>query len=187
MDDTCKTILDFLRNQPEYECPYYDEQFENACTSMNLDYDIADAAVSYLVDEGYIDYLRSQNGSLMGISLSYKGINYENFINQNNQSNISPQIFNINQVYNSAFGNTGDVVVNNGVSFDDIRSFIQDQNISDIDKQKLEMLADVVETTIENDIPMKKGFLHKFGDLFSKYGEICSKIVANILPYFLNQ
>lgn len=101
--------------------------------------------------------------------------------------NHSSNTFNIQNVTNSAFGNTGNVVINNGASFNDIRSLIQEQNIPDPDIQKLETLISLVETTIENDIPMKKGFLHKFGDLFSKYGEICSKIVANILPYFLNQ
>lgn len=140
-------------------------------------------SLQHLENEGYLKLNSFKGGTVF--TLTERGAHYEDFEQENPSSIV--QNFNIGSVSQSAFGNTGDVVVNNGVSFSEIRDFIKSQEIPEIDKERLDIAIDFIENTIENNQPMKRGFLHKFGELFNKYGETFTKIMLAIgTHYFIN-
>lgn len=189
MDNLCKTILNYLRDQGEgcaYICCFFDNEFDDACNALGIDVENARAAVRYLHENNYLDYSKTTSNHTFGFSLSHKGLNYESFTNQDTQSNTASQIFNIGQVHNSALGNTGDVIINNGASFDEIINYIAtSSDIPDSDRQTLRDMAITVKTMTENEVPLKKGFLSKFSSFAKEYGPLFAEISGKILRYFL--
>lgn len=189
MDNLCADILNYLRYKGcDYICYFTPDSFNAVCERLRVPVDLAKMAVKHLEEQGFLEYLKDPRGSAYGFTLSYKGLHYEDYIKDTPEDPLPQQIFNIQEVHNSAFGNNGSTfTISTGVSFDEIRESINTQDIPDTDKDRLEALADLAETNIENEVPMKKGCFHRFGDLFLKYGKVCSQILGNLLPYFLRK
>lgn len=174
------TVMEYFISQQDTQNIYLDVTnpptfLSNICATEML------SILKNLQDIGYITYDAYSHGDCL-ISVTNMGKHYKD---QEKTSAVSPQnVFNIGTVTNSAFGNTGTTIINNGISFEEIQDFINSQNIPKADKDLLIAATEIVKTHIENDIPMKKGFLHRFGDLFNKYGETFTKIMLAIGTQF---
>ncbi|HBF6159195.1 TPA: hypothetical protein KOU84_003171 [Clostridioides difficile] len=119
--------------------------------------------------------------------ITNKGLNFEEFEPKNQSQNIN-QTFNIQNMQNSAVGNTGSVTINNGIDFSDLREFIDtNKNLTQAEKYEAQNIVDLIESTSENNIPLKKGFLSRFGDILNKYPDLAMRIGQTILNQFLIQ
>lgn len=138
--------------------------------------------INYLVDEGYFKIKRFKSGSFI-YAPSHKAFHYQNFESASPLTTSQTNIFNA-PVSNSAIANTGKITINNGASFSELRSFINSKNISDADKAAAIRIVYYVETLAENEAPLKKGFLSKFGDTLSKLDwlpELLGKVLIKYL------
>lgn len=142
------------------------------------------ATIEYLAEHGYFKVKRYLEGSFI-YSPSHKALHYKDFESNSVQSTSQTNIFNA-PVNNSAIGNTGNITINNGISFSELRSFIDSQNISDADKAEAIQVADYVETLTENEVPLKKGFLSKFGNTLSKLDWLPELLGKVLITYFSN-
>lgn len=188
MDATSKTILDYLISQNRgcrFSISFLDNEFEDTCALIGLDSEDARAAVRFLHDTGYLDYMSTTSGHNISFSLSHKGLNYKDFPQQQVDKNSHSHVFNIGTVTNSAFGNSGDVTLNIGASFDDLKNFINSQDIPQNDKNALLEITTQVETMIDNEIPFKKGFLSKFKDVLKTYDGYIVAISQLAFDYFI--
>ncbi len=89
---------------------------------------------------------------------------------------------------NSAVGNTGSVTINNGIDFSDLREFIDtNKNLTQAEKYEAQSIVDLIESTSENNIPLKKGFLSRFGDILNKHPDLAMLIAQTLLNRFLIQ
>lgn len=115
------------------------------------------------------------------ISLTYDGLSYKEVM----ATSSTPTT--INNFYapinNSAVANSGNISINNGTDFQAIREYIQQQSISPEEKEKLNEVVTYVETLIENEVPLKKNILSKFGDILSKHSSIATLLIKVILIY----
>lgn len=173
-----REVLDYLRS-----C-YYESRPQSISDNVNnifssITANEADKILHYLAQNEYLSLKRYIDGSNQ-ISLTHKGLHYEDFDRQTPQ-----QVYTFNApVTNSAVGNNGVTTVSNGISFDEVRSFIDSQNISAEDKTAANNTVDYVQTLIENDAPLKKGFLSKFSDVLTKHSwlvELISKLIFTYL------
>lgn len=187
MDQTSKKILDYLINQNQgsrFSVSFLDDEFENVCELIGLDSENARATVRYLHGLGYLEYQTTGSGHNLGFFLSHKGLNYNDFPISPDKPNSQSHVFNIGTVSNSAFGNSGDVTLNIGASFDDLKTFINSQDIPQNDKDSLLEMTTQVETMINNEIPFKKGFLSKFKDVVKTYDGYIVAISQIAFDYF---
>lgn len=139
------------------------------------------ACLKSLFEDHYIHVIYSEFDPVYICELYHKGFT----INDPSLKPI-PQslVFNIDSVNNSAFGNSGDVTLNIGASFDDLKTFINSQDIPQHDKASLLEMTTQVETMINNEIPFKKGFLSKFKDVVKNYDGYIVAISQIAFDYF---
>ncbi len=69
MDRTCKSIIKYLKTQPDHSLMYYDEP--DIMKNEMIFYD----AVRYMEKLGYLEYISNQDGYHLGIHLSHTGDN----------------------------------------------------------------------------------------------------------------
>lgn len=150
--------------------------------NVNLPAIEIESAINYLVNEEYFKLKRFKAGSFI-YSPSHKALHYQDFEAAPSKPVSQTNIFNA-PVNNSAIGNTGTIMISNGVSFSELRSFIDSQCISDADKAKAIQVVDYVETLTENEAPLKKGFLSKFGDTLSKLEWLPELLGKVLITYF---
>lgn len=136
--------------------------------------------LDYLADNGYIKLARYNDGT-NNISLTHKGLHYEQF-----EQPVAPtQTFNFNApVKNSAVGNAGSIIINNGITFQEAISFIQEQNISQYDKTEATKIVEYIQTLSEADSPIKKGALSKFGDILNRFHWLPELVMKLLFVYF---
>lgn len=140
-----------------------------------------DACLKSLFDDGYLHLLYSEFDPVFICALYHKAFSFNDpALKQVPQS----QVFNIGTVNSSAFGNNGDVTLNVGASFDELKSFIKSQDIPQCDKDSLVELTTQVETMINNEIPFKKGFLSKFKNVIETYDGYIIEISKLVFGYF---
>lgn len=116
------------------------------------------------------------------VSLTYEGLSYKE--NESLSSNATTVINNFNApITNSAVANSGSVSVNNGLTMQELKEFIQQQSLSAEEREKIIEAVAYVETLIENDVPLKKNFLTKFSDTLAKHSNIAEMLLKLILKY----
>ena len=140
-----------------------------------------DACLKSLFNDGYLHVLYSNFDPVFICALYHKAFSF-------NDPALKPvsqsQVFNIGTVNSSAFGNNGEVTLNVGASFDDLKNFIKSQDIPQCDKDSLVEMTTQVETMIDNEIPFKKGFLSKFKNVIETYDEYIIAISKLAFDYF---
>lgn len=134
-------------------------------------------ALKFLRDQGYLVLRTYVSQPIEVLKVTHKGINFEEF----EQQIIPSQTFNINSVNNSAFGNNGNTTINNGYTFEEIRSLIS-STVPIEDQKELNNLVDTVEIITKNSSSISKGFLSKFSDLMQKH----SQIIVALIPHIIN-
>lgn len=154
--------------------------FTEITENTGLPFCEVDTSLQFLFEENYLKLKRYKSGGFVH-SLTHKGLHYQEFDSTPPVSQTN--IFNA-PVSNSAVGNTGHITINNGVSFSEIRSFIDTMNVSANDKKEALQVIDYVETLTENEAPLKKGFLSKFNDTISKLDWLPDLIGKALVAYF---
>lgn len=139
--------------------------------------------LSYLRAEGYIEYKKDITGNYR-IKITHEGLHYSEFEKLSMKSPATSVTIN-GDVTGSAIGNIGDTTINNGASFDEIRSIIESKNMSPLDREEALRVVDCVELLTENEAPLKRGFLHKFNDVLSKHSWLPSLIGSALIRYFI--
>lgn len=176
IDKKSKLILNYLNNSCSSKKFTTSQDISKALNIPNKD---VCAALKYLDSIDYLNLIHIDGEDIeMVRSLTHKGLNYKEF--NNNPASSIKQTFNIKNVTNSAFANNGTTNLNNGVSFSEIKEFINKQSISDIDKENLSKLTNYLELLVENNTPMSKGTLSKFSDLLAKHSW-ATTLIGNIL------
>ena len=140
------------------------------------------ALLKHLHQEKYFKYSPNILGEGTIYAPQYKALHYEEFETPTTSAMTQTNIFN-GSISNSAIGNTGTVTVNNGISFEDAHNIIQSQNISTEDKLEIEKVITYIETLVENDSPLQKGFLSKFSDILSKHHWLPELVIKLIFQY----
>lgn len=91
--------------------------------------------------------------------------------------------FNINNPKNSIVGTQQTATMTNGYSINDITKLIENHNSDD--KELLKEMVCMLEKTISEKEPVKKGFLSKFTDVMSRNEWITTPIATLFLEKFL--
>lgn len=183
MTNDCKNLLNSLIAMNEDSNNYYTlRNFHQYFPKITTEEFIS--MLKFLKNNGYITYDPDTTGNLY-ISLTHKGKHYAEF--EKSQHSAITQTFNISgTVTNSAFGNTGDVTINNGASFDEVLNYISTSDeIDEADRQALRDMLVIIQSKVEDGEPLKKGFLRKFGDCVQKYGPLCAEIANIVFKYFI--
>lgn len=142
-----------------------------------------ESIIEFLNNEKYISFRPYTDGG-GNIKLTQKGLHYEDY--ESKESNVSNPVFNFNApVSNSPIGTIGNVTMNIGISYDEMRSNIHAHDMEPYDKELALKLIDYIETLTDNDAAMKKGCLSKFSDLISKHSWIPSLIGSALIKYFI--
>lgn len=93
--------------------------------------------------------------------------------------------FHIENIYgNAIIGNQSNAVINSGISFDQIRTYLSEQNIPSPDQKKLQELVSAVESVVKNGTPAQKGIFSKFLDISEKYSGLISIIMQPLISNF---
>ena len=143
------------------------------------------STIEYLVEQGYFKIKRYMEGSFI-YSPSHKALHYNDFDSITSPPTSQTNIFN-GPVTSSAIGNTGNITIANGISFEDAISFIHAQDIPFEDKAEAEKMVTYIETLTENDAPLKKGFLSKFNDILAKHPCIPELAMKLLFQYLTGQ
>lgn len=183
LDKKSKLILDYLSNNLSSNKGFINSH------SISKDLDIPNEyvckALKYLDEKGYLKIIPLDDPDTELVNcLTHLGLNYKEF-EANSEPNIE-QNFNIEKVTNSAFGNNGFTNLNNGVSFDELQDIINKQNIPVADKNQLTELTTYMKMLVENNTPMSKGALSKFGDLLAKHSWAATLIGNILVKHFMN-
>lgn len=144
------------------------------------------SAIQYLAEQGYFKNQGYTDGSLIIYSPSHKALHYNDFESATIPPASQTNIFN-GPVTGSAIGNTGNITVTNGFSFEDAISLIHAQNISPEDKSEAEQMVSYIETLTENDAPLRKGFLSKFNDILAKHHWLPELAMKLLFQYLTGQ
>lgn len=119
------------------------------------------------------------------ISLTYNGLNYKEK-ELREKSNKSSTVNNFNApIHNSAIGNTGNITINIGITYEEMRSLINSKDIENSDKEVALKLVDYLETLTENNAPLNKGFLSKFSDVIAKHSWLFTLVGNTLTKYFI--
>ena len=175
-----KQVLDVLISayyQDEIDLTVYDsdEIFKG------LNPNEVDSAINLLAEEGYIQLQRYSDGENR-INVTVKGLDYEE-IEEKLKPLSQTNIFNA-AITNSAIGNTGNITINNGVSFQEAISFVHSQDISQSDKTESIKVIEYIQALSEADSPIKKGALSKFGNILNKFHWLPELVMKLLFTYF---
>lgn len=182
LDSKSKQILSFLK-------PYAEKNsrvcMDIKCIDENiptLSLNDIKTSLDYLENLDYLKLLKSIGGNCAVLKVNHKGINFEEFDKPNMTAS---QMFNIHSVNNSAFGNNGDVTINNGSNLEEIRALISSKPIED--QEELNKLINTVEVITESGSTVSKGFLSKFSDVLAKHSDIAIAIGSNIIKWLTSK
>lgn len=176
LDNLSKQILIFARANFIKGERLSVREIHNNIPDSNINY--IKLSLEYLRINGYLEILTHPiHGPVAITDLTHKGIIFEEFEKANT---ISSQTFNINSVNNSAFGNNGDITINNTNDLEEIRLLIASKPLED--QQELTELVDELQTILESNQPIKRGMLAKFSDALAKH----SNIVVALAPHIFN-
>ena len=176
LDSKSKQILSFLKpyalNNPNVRI-----SSEFIAENLQLSINEITSALNYLENIGYLTLVKAIGCKPVVFNVKHQGIYFHELetISFNNQT------FNINSVNNSAFGNNGTTIFNNGNTLDEIRSLIT--NKPKEDQEQLNKLIDSLEIIIENSETVSKGFLSKFSDVLKKHSDIIVAIGPPIINW----
>jgi hypothetical protein len=119
---------------------------------------------------------------IFGKLINYINLELTKLINNEHKSPITNQ-FNINTANGSIIGSSQNATINNSYNLDEIKKII-DEKISDAnDKQQLQDLVKSLKAIIENDLPVRKGALSKFGDVLTKYSWVTGPIAKSLISW----
>lgn len=178
-----KQILDYVI--PIFESGTERIAVESILDESGLSLLEAKSAIEYLANQDYFKIKRYMEGSFI-YSPSHKALHYKDFESSSTLPTSQTNIFNA-PVTGSAIGNTGNITITNGISFEEALAFIQTQNISSEDKAEAEKMVTYIETLTENDAPLKKGFLSKFNDILSKHRWLPELAMKLLFQYITGQ
>ncbi|WP_299514933.1 hypothetical protein [uncultured Rummeliibacillus sp.] len=127
----------------------------------------------------FIDDVRPiMEGSInYGYILKYLSENKYNREKQTNSPSISIGTINGGAI----IGNQESATINNGYNIEEIRKLISKAPLEE--QEELNKMLDVVQTFIENEVPLNKGVLSKFSDLLAKHKEIAIFLGNSILGF----
>lgn len=188
LDSNSKEILSFLKPYAieSEHISFTVERIHENLSSLSLN-EIG-KAIKFLSENNYLiskQYINSTYPIVLDVTS--KGLNFEEFEPKNQSQNIN-QTFNIQNMQNSAVGNTGSVTINNGIDFSDLREFIDtNKNLTQAEKYEAQNIVDLIESTSENNDSLKKGVLSKFSDILSKHSDLAVFIGQTIVNQFLTK
>lgn len=107
---------------------------------------------------------KTWNGQISGLDAFY--ITAEEYVEKNKQPE-KQTVYNIGQASNSIIGNQQNATINNGIDINEFRRLIETNGGTD--KESLNKMADMLQTIIDNNMPVSKGTLSKFSDLIAKH------------------
>jgi hypothetical protein len=114
--------------------------------------------------------------------IDYIDLGLTKLINNEHKSHITNQ-YNINTATGSIIGPSQNATINNSYNLDEIKKII-DEKVSDVnDKQQLQDLIKSLKAITENDLPVRKGTLSKFGDILTKYSWITEPIAKSLISW----
>ena len=182
LTQTAQELLDYLIACHKDDSPkYFPDDIDEIFTSETASE--INEILDYLAEQGYIKLRRYTDGA-NNITLTHKGLHYKDFVSA--ESADSRHVYNINApVTNSAIGNTGTITISTGISFQEVREFIQQQNLSFEEHLEIEKIISSLETLVENSAPIKKGFLAKFSDTIAKHHWLPELLMKSLFSYFL--
>lgn len=130
-------------------------------------------------------YLRLKNNTDGGkqITLTHKALNFKEYEKTSTIPTHPTQVFNIQQVSNSAFGNAGTVAIDNSIS--SLREQIESSN--SLDKEDLQKITNILEMIKADEIPPKKGLLSRFSDVLERNGWYKPHVAGIILTWLMSQ
>ena len=85
MDKTCKRVLEHMHHdgKPEqYNMLFFDDYIKLEAELCGLTIEDFSNAVSHLINEGFVEHIRSRSGRITGIKLTHKGVHYKEFTRQ---------------------------------------------------------------------------------------------------------
>lgn len=111
----------------------------------------------------------SADNDLLCISPTYDGSVYFEMKEKNNNMNQSGQtIFNIQQASNSIFGNQQQATINQtNVNFDSLKELVASKG--EANNPEINELINLLQEHLEQNKPLEKGMLSKFGDVLIKH------------------
>lgn len=108
---------------------------------------------------------------------------YKTELEMKHIDNLSKSIY-INQNNSQAvIGNNSNLTINHGMSFEEIRHYLSEQQITKIDKEELEQLIATVEDIVNNNKTISKGMFNKFLKFTDKYSSLITIIMQPLLNY----
>ena len=175
-----KQLLNYLI--PEFKAGNDMICFDKVAENVNMSAYETDIALRHLESKDYLKIKRYKNGGFIR-SLTHKALHYNEL-----ESSATPvkqtNIFNA-PVSGSAIGNSGNITISNGASFQEVRDFVQAHSISDSEKAEIDKILTYIETLEENDTPLKRGFLSKFGNILSKHHWLPEMLMKLLFQYFM--
>lgn len=178
-----KTILDYLISAfPNYESSMMNFIVISENTGLSLS--AVDSALQYLESLGYVRIKRYKGGGFVQ-DVTHQGMHYKE-LESVTAPTAQTNIFNA-PVTGSAIGNFGAVTINNEISVNEALSFIRSQDISAEDKAEAEKMVTYIEALIENEAPLKKGFLSKFSDILAKHHWLPELAMKLLFQYLTGQ
>ena len=176
LDSKSKQILSLLKpyalNNPNVRI-----SSEFIAENLQLSINEITSALNYLENIGYLTLVKAIGCKPVVFNVKHQGIYFDEL----EKTSFNNQTFNINSVNNSAFGNNGTTIFNNGNTLDEIRSLIT--NKPKEDQEQLNKLIDSLEIIIENSETVSKGFLSKFSDVLKKHSDIIVAIGPPIINW----
>lgn len=98
------------------------------------------------------------------------------------QESARPVSLNIGNIYGPAIvGSQSNAVIHSGASFDDIRQFLSQQNLSSSDRAELEALTKAVEAVVQNQLPANSGIFSRYLSIAEKYSGLVSLILQPLM------
>ena len=185
MMDKVKEIIDNLFKD------YQSGQRRFGISFVDMDYaekaSIQDA-LQYIEDKGIIKTYKalgvwSFDLTTYGIDVMEemkKGTN----INFGLQTTQSQTIYNINTANNSVIGSQQNAIVQI-TNFSELRGKVASEIEDEADKEQIQKLINLLEMSIENNVPVSKGFLSNFSDVLSKYSGLIVPIGSLIIKWLL--
>lgn len=89
---------------------------------------------------------------------------------------------------NAIVGSQQFATINVGMSFDEVRKFIDDsKDIPNADKEELQKFTDAVQIVVENNMPVTGGTFAKFSNLVERYATIVGSILHPFTAWILGK
>lgn len=114
--------------------------------------------------------------------IDYIDLELTKLINNTKETVVTNQ-FNITSATGSIIGTQENATISNSYNLDELEKII-DHKVSDInDKQQLQDLIKSLKAITENNIPVQKGTLARFGDILAKHAWITGAIAKSLIGW----